>query len=89
MIPPDARRGTLTFGEGEDETYEVTLGGMDPVSEPSGARKRLQNLGFISAESEGESLEAVLKSYQLDRGLEVTGCLDEETQKALLDEHGC
>jgi N-acetylmuramoyl-L-alanine amidase len=89
-IPPNAQRGTLTYGEGEEEeTYDVTLGGMDPVTEPSGALKRLQNLGYMSTESEDESLEAALKSYQLNRGIEVTGRLDAATQQALLEDHGC
>jgi hypothetical protein len=62
---------------------------MDPVTEPSGALKRLQNLGYMSTESEDESLEAALKSYQLNRGIEVTGRLDAATQQALLEDHGC
>ena len=89
-IPPNSLRGLLTLRDGDsEESYEVTFGGMDPVTEPSGARKRLKNLGYLSTESEDESLEPTLKSYQLNRGLEVTGRLDEATRDALLQDHGC
>jgi hypothetical protein len=89
-IPPNARRGLLTYWDGDEEvSCEIVLGGMDPVSESAGARKRLKNLGFLPVEPADEPLGPAVESYQLARGLEVTGRLDEATRKALIEDHGC
>lgn len=89
-IPPTARKGTITLREGEsEETYAFSLGTMDPVSEESGARKRLNNLGYDCGVGQDDRFEEVLKEFQYNHDLEVSGKLDEATQKALLEAHGC
>ncbi|NQU75748.1 MAG: peptidoglycan-binding protein [Planctomycetes bacterium] len=88
-ISPEAKEARLTLRDGEhEEHYRMELGGMDPVSEESGAIKRLENLG-VDCGRDGDRFEQGLKEFQLNHGLEATGKLDEQTQKKLLEEHGC
>jgi hypothetical protein len=79
------------------EKYLVRIGDLDPVSEPSGARMRLTNLGLLGKSFSGadraESHDdqrfcAALKAFQDAQGLEPTGELDEPTQAALVSAHG-
>jgi hypothetical protein len=95
-IPPNAQEGTITLHpddqddqNDQDEIYTFFLGGMDPVSEKAGACKRLNNLGYQCDIDNTEQFVKALKEFQLNHDLEVTGELDEPTQKALLEEHGC
>lgn len=91
-IPPDAREGLVTLKDGDfEETYELQLGNMDPVNEASGARKRLNNLGYEHEddETDEEALANALRGFQADNDLEVTGKLDDATRKELLRQHGC
>ncbi|MCC6521749.1 MAG: peptidoglycan-binding protein [Polyangiaceae bacterium] len=77
----------------------LALGHLDPVSEPSGARMRLENLGYGAAVVAGRGRDAhrahddavfqrALQGFQADAGLEPTGALDAATQQALVDRHG-
>ncbi len=77
--------------------YRMKLGNLDPVSEPSGARQRLMQLGIYSATREGEDqyvahnerqLSAALKAFQAREGLDVTGELDEASIDALKKAYG-
>jgi hypothetical protein len=89
-IPPDARKGVLTLKDGDfEETYELQLGDMDPVNEESGARKRLNNLGYECDKDDKEALDKALREFQADNDLEVTGKLDDASQEELLKQHGC
>lgn len=88
-IPPDARRGLVRLRDGDcEETYPLTLGKLDPVGEPGGARMRLGNLGYDCGRDEA-AFGLALRSFQLAEGLEGTGLLDPPTQQALLRRHGC
>lgn len=88
-IPPRATRGTLTVHAPTGlERFPLSLGTLDPVSEPSGARQRLINMGFDCAEAGPHSLELALRRFQLARSIEVNGTLDEMTQKELVEAHG-
>jgi hypothetical protein len=74
--------------------YPVIIGDMDPLAETSGARKRLEHLGYRDpdADEEGGDQElcpAVLQAFQAAHGLPTTGELDEATLGALKDAHGC
>jgi len=90
VIPPTARKGVLTLRDGEkEESYPLRLGRLDPVEEPDGARQRLRNLGYDTGDGGEAGLEKALKSFQAAKKLEATGALDEATQKALQDAHGC
>lgn len=90
VIPPTAKKGVLTLRDGEkEESYPLRLGRLDPVAEPDGARQRLRNLGYDTGDGSQAVLATALKSFQAAKKLEATGALDEATQKALLDAHGC
>lgn len=93
-IVPNAREGRLIFNRGETEEFSVTLdlGGMDPVSEVGGVRKRLANLGFFcdpEGPEDGEDLRAALRRFQEVHSLEVTGKADDATRSKLEEVHGC
>ncbi len=89
-IPPGALKGFLTVRDGEhNEEYEIAFGNMDPVDTESGARKRLTNLGYDCGEEGSDEYTEALKAFQVSRGIEDSGELDEATQEALLDAHGC
>ena len=79
------------------EKQLVRIGELDPVSEPSGARMRLTNLGllgkgFAGADnyetSDADRLRAGVQAFQRAQRLDPTGELDEQTQAALLAAHG-
>lgn len=74
--------------------YPVRVGDMDPIDEDIGVRKRLRNLGYggrlgddegvgQSDESRAAAEQMALLAFQKERGLEVSGALDEATRAAL------
>jgi N-acetylmuramoyl-L-alanine amidase len=89
-VLPGARRCTLTVGEGDDELIlELTIGGLDPVSEISGVQKRLDNLGYkcrVTGKMDDQT-GAAIKTFQKDHNLEMTGNPDNASRQALLDHH--
>jgi Putative peptidoglycan binding domain len=73
--------------------YTVKVGHLDPITEESGVRHRLINLGFLPSSFDKfrarlPSLERGLRAYQGARGLAQTGIIDDETRDALEKEHG-
>ena len=93
-IPPHARKGKLTLkppGHVE-RIIPLDLGGMDPVATITGARKRLNNIGYRCA-PEGDRMTSDLKEelqrFQYENKLNVSGELDEPTQNKLKELHGC
>lgn len=90
MIPPDAREGTLLL-RGGVERYALKLGHLDPISEPSGVKARLKNLGLyrgpITGGLDADAAEA-LRAFQTRRGLLATGQIDEPTRAALRAAYG-
>jgi len=92
-IVPNAREGRLIFNRGETEEFSVALdlGGMDPVSEVGGLRKRLANLGFFcnpEGPEDGEDLKAALRRFQEVHSLEATGKPNDKTRSRLEEVHG-
>ena len=90
---PDAGRGRIVveLHGGESLVVDLSPRRLDPVDTPSGAQARLRNLGYLSGEAEGVlDLPTVLALVRLqqDRGIEVTGALDDATKAALLSAHG-
>jgi hypothetical protein len=85
-IPPNAKKGTITLGEGlEARTYDLSLGKLDPVEEITGTQARLSNLGYgcaVSGNWDDESREA-MSAFQTAMGLAVTGEADAETLERL------
>ena len=89
-IPPNAVRGRLFVGDDEDE-YELDLGYLDPIDQPSGVQARLNNLGFDCGSVDGDPGErtaAAIKEFQDEHGLESTGSIDTRTREMLLESHG-
>jgi hypothetical protein len=77
--------------------HRVLVGHLDPVSERSGIRQRLSNLGYGSTiapilEQFGVTseygVEHRLRAFQLMNGLEPTGDADTATTEALRTAHG-
>ncbi len=74
-----------------DDTFEVFLGGLDPLESISGVQARLKNLGYWPGPVDGDHgprTRRALADFQRARGLEVTGEADEATRSGLRDAHG-
>jgi len=89
-ISPDAVRAKLVIEpEGDMEEYDLTLGGIDPIDEISGAQSRLKNLGYLenlSGELDEETTSAISR-FQKEFGLNETGEIDSATQAKLESYH--
>ena len=93
-LMPSAEEGTLTVNKGKEDERVLTLalGGMDPVEEVSGVRKRLRNLGYfcqVQGPEDAPDLKAALKKFQEKNSLNVSGNLDDATRSKLKELHGC
>jgi hypothetical protein len=91
-VPPNARRGKITLGTGDEtEEYYLRLGGLDPITEVSGIQQRLRKLGFGSGEVDGvlgPETQAAIRAFQAKHGLNETGEPDQATRDKLKQEHG-
>jgi hypothetical protein len=71
----------------------LQIGHLDPVEEPSGILQRLRNLGYVPGAAAVLDADAALrlavKAFQEDKGLTVSGELDDETVARLKSEHKC
>ena len=88
-IALNAQRAKLSLSGGME--YQIELGQLDPVEEPSGIQKRLRNLGYYNGaldSSLNEAAKAGLKRFQISQGLEPTGTADEETKNRLKELNG-
>jgi N-acetylmuramoyl-L-alanine amidase len=87
-VPAGALEGTLTF-EDAHLSFHLRLGNLDPLTEVSGIKGRLNNLGFPCGS--GDELDPVteeaLRRFQEAHGIEVTGAIDQATRDALRDLH--
>lgn len=84
-IPPTARNGRLIL-KGGKEVINLGLDALDPVDTLSGARQRLNNLGFKcgSGNSEvDEAMEEALKKFQTQNEIDATGEIDGATKDKL------
>jgi hypothetical protein len=93
-IYPNAKAGRLILNPGtpEKEVIALDLGGMDPIDQISGVRKRLANLGYGCVPDGAEltaDLQAALRDFQDKNGLNVSGKPDQPTQDKLKTVHGC
>lgn len=91
-ISPRAGAATLVVGTEDDQvTYELSLRGLDPITEVSGVQGRLGNLGYDVGEPDGDlgpRTMAALAAFQQDEGLEANGKLDDATRDKLKQRHG-
>lgn len=83
-ISPAARLVKVRFDTDKPEwnelEYEFQVGGIDPVTEESGVRQRLRNVGCLDDEM---SLEDGVRAFQRMEGLKETGELDADTRSRL------
>ena len=82
------------------EKFDLFIGGLDPVSENSGLRARLNNLGYFAGLTEGiedkEQLRWAIEEFQFDQGIKPqNGDFDDKnnktikaTRKKLVEAHG-
>jgi hypothetical protein len=91
-IPPGARSGKLTLNPGtaQEKTFQCPFGSMDPIEEPSGVIRRLNNLGFYCGGNDTSSpqFKAALSLFQQNFGLPIDGNLDDATRAKLKEVHG-
>lgn len=88
-VPGDAKSAQLILSGG-DEIINLRVGGLDPVSEVSGAQQRLQNLGYDLGGEQGtlgDKTRAALRGFQDRNKLPVTGEIDGATKAKLQEVH--
>jgi hypothetical protein len=79
----------------QQATYQVLVGHLDPVTQDSGVRQRLSNLGYGSPLFDllgdlGIEADAalVIRLFQISNGLNVSGEPDADTVAAIQKAHG-
>lgn len=92
VIPAGARAGRLKMGTGaKQKTYDLDLGGLDPVASVTGVQARLNNLGYDAGEVDGHlgpNTRDALRRFQFHQQLKETGEPDAETIAKLTALHG-
>jgi len=90
-IDPAAKLANLSVFDGEiTEEHELKLGYLDPLTEASGVQMRLSNLGFecpVSGQMDEATAQAIIE-FQEERGLKVTGEMDDSTRNKLKEVYG-
>ena len=90
-ISPLAKHGKLVLGEGENrDEYSLQLGYLNPVSDLTGAKQRLLNLGYYSGPIDqdlSEETKQAIRTFQASSGLASTGEMDQMTQSKLQQVH--
>lgn len=98
-LPVTVQSGVLTIGKqsSPDEEqpknangFRLQIDHLQPISEITGVRQRLANLGFwweIPDRSEDERLTAAVRSFQVRTGLDPSGSIDDQTRSKLVDLH--
>lgn len=87
FVAPDAHSGEIHL---DNEVYALQLGTLDPVSELSGVKKRLNNLGWFCGDPDAPAdaqLERALRQFQERMRLPVTGTPDAVTRERLQGLH--
>lgn len=92
VVPPDAREAVVRVGQtGEDEQlYKFALHALDPGISVSGAKHRLNSMGYFCGEENDEPTEAfadALRGFQGRRGITPTGELDQQTADAIKESY--
>ncbi len=92
-ILPNAKKGRLILEPRtvNEKVLPLNLGGLNPLSEISGVKHRLKNLGFDCGDTSDEAtpgLAAALRAFQEKHSLRVTGEADQATKDKLQELHG-
>ena len=90
-ISPLAREGVLAVGEGEEMVeYALAMGFLNPVSDLTGVKQRLRNLGLFNGAIDNtlnEETKDSLRAFQNLHQLTTTGEPDQATLNKLRDIH--
>jgi hypothetical protein len=89
-VPVTVQTVRLTLSD-TGHTFDVTVGGLDPIDETSGVQMRLAHLGFYAGPIDGalsDHTRAGLRAFQAHQKIDVTGDPDDATLAALKDAHG-
>jgi hypothetical protein len=93
-VPVDIDTFVLEFTD-RQVSYQVLVGHLDPVTEASGVRQRLSNLGYGSPMFDllgdlGIEVDPglAIRLFQIQAGLTVSGEVDHETAAAIQKAHG-
>ncbi|MFN0106173.1 MAG: peptidoglycan-binding protein [Bryobacteraceae bacterium] len=81
-IKPNSKGGVLKLNGGKEE-YPVRVGHLNPIDTTSGAKQRLNNLGYYcgdESDDESDKFKESVVQFQGDQGLEQTGRLDDTTR---------
>ncbi len=97
-IPPNAKSGQLKCAAPPDasgiakmQVMALELGDLNPISDVSGLKARLANLGFYNGPIDStadEALKQAVSAFQKKQNLTVTGEADDATKSALQQQHG-
>jgi hypothetical protein len=102
-IPPNARTGQLIIPPSPPQSGQprprkpkkhvinLQLGSLNPISEVSGLKARLANLGYYRGpidENLDPDTQRAISAFQAKQGLPVTGVADNATQAQLQKNHG-
>lgn len=91
-IPPNAKAGKLLVGQGEKQIeYDLDLGGLDPIDEVKGFKKRLHNLGYEVGKMDDEVsdvFKSAIRMFEAENKLKQTGEMDETNQNKLKEVYG-
>jgi hypothetical protein len=88
-IPPNAKVGKIMIGK--SEVINLNLGYLNPVSDLTGVKARLANLGFYKGPIDtnlDDATKSALSAFQTKQGLPVTGAADDATKSQLQQLHG-
>jgi hypothetical protein len=92
-IPPNAQSGRLIIEPNTPRELSVPLmlGHLNPLSEVSGIKERLANLGFDCGDTDDSitpDFQAAISAFQEKHGLDETGEADQTTLDKLREVHG-
>jgi hypothetical protein len=88
MVPLTLREVGLRL-PGRNLVFRFAIGEVDPLEEPTGVAKRLENLGYLERGlHDAEDVGAALRAFQRKHNLETTGTLDAATSDAGSQGHG-
>jgi N-acetylmuramoyl-L-alanine amidase len=77
--------------KGEHLMWDVGVGTLDPSDSPEGIQERLNNLGFVCGEPDGEwhpGMTAAVKTFQKSAKIDTSGKMDDATAAKLKEVHG-
>lgn len=89
FLDATVKRATLVIG-GDEEVYDVEIGGLLPIDSLAGVQQRLANLGCYSGAIDGtasDALAAGIGAFQGKSSLPITGEMDDATRAALGTAH--